>query len=344
MPTVPAPGSAANAAITACGALHRFGGRREHLVDDRHLRRMDRHLAGEAVAARLVAFAAQPGIVAEIHIDRVDRLHLRRRRAGKAKAARKLIGREEISVAVAVGLGAELHRQILRAPGQALQTLARTAISAGEKNRLRGLGRDRDDVERAVGQPVDRFARRELGIAMDDRGAAFRLGKHDAVGSAGDDRSRSASVSPVAKPLMRTKMRGRGLTGTASLRKASVVARASALRLRRDRIFEIEKQRIGAAAQALFELLRAVAGNEKEGAHRYHLFLLVDGRCHWEQGPSTGLRFIAWLSPSYLLCSDCAPHQDVAHLLELLGVVRLAVRAENKTRQEMSRLHEVDHP
>jgi hypothetical protein len=88
---------------------------------------MNRHLAGEAVAARLLAFPPQASLVAEIDVDRVDRLHLRRRSAGEAKAAGKLIGREEIAVAVAVGFGAELDREILRAPGQALQPLARAA-------------------------------------------------------------------------------------------------------------------------------------------------------------------------------------------------------------------------
>ena len=165
---------------------------------------MDRHLAGEAVAARLLAFAAQTGLVAEVDIDRVDRLHLRRRGAGKAQAAGELVGREEIAVAVAVGLGAELDRQVLRAPGQALEPLARAAVGAGEEHRLRGLGGDRDDVERAVGQAVDRLARGDLGVAMGDGRAALGLGKHDAVGTAGDHGVEIVVGQPGGKPLMRT--------------------------------------------------------------------------------------------------------------------------------------------
>ena len=185
MPTVPAPGLSANAAITASARLiaSAVGVNTSLIAGD--LRRMDRHLAGEAVAAGLLAFAPQPGFVAKIDIDRVDRLHLGGGGAGEAEAPRQLIGRQEMSVAVAVGLGAELDRKILRAPGQAFQPLARAAIGAGEEHRLRGFGGDGDDVERAVGQAVDRLARGDLGVAMDHRRAAFGLREHDAVGTAG---------------------------------------------------------------------------------------------------------------------------------------------------------------
>ena len=111
---------------------------------------------------------AQAGIVAEIDIDRVDRLRpgRPRRRRGKGSApADRAPGNGR---RVAVGLGAELDRQVLGAPGQALQPLACAGIGAGEEHRLRGFGRDRDDVERAVGQAVDRLARGDLGVAVDD--------------------------------------------------------------------------------------------------------------------------------------------------------------------------------
>ena len=54
----------------------RFGGRREHLVDDRHLRRMDREPPDEAVAARFLGVAPQPVEIAEVGIDRLDRRRL----------------------------------------------------------------------------------------------------------------------------------------------------------------------------------------------------------------------------------------------------------------------------
>ncbi len=59
-PTRPTPGAAAKAATIGAGLGERLGGRREHLVDDRDLRGMDRQLAGEAVAARFLGFAPQP--------------------------------------------------------------------------------------------------------------------------------------------------------------------------------------------------------------------------------------------------------------------------------------------
>ena len=50
-----------------------FVARREAAVDDRDLRRVDRHLGGEAGAPGGGAFGGKPGLVAEIGVDRVDR-------------------------------------------------------------------------------------------------------------------------------------------------------------------------------------------------------------------------------------------------------------------------------
>ena len=66
MPTTPGFPASANAATTAVGVLDRLGGGREGFVDHRHLRRMDRHLRGEAVAFGLEAFGSQRVDVAEI--------------------------------------------------------------------------------------------------------------------------------------------------------------------------------------------------------------------------------------------------------------------------------------
>ena len=51
-----------------------FVGGREGLVDDGDLRRVDRHLGGEAVAARFSALEAKPVEVAEVRVDAVDRV------------------------------------------------------------------------------------------------------------------------------------------------------------------------------------------------------------------------------------------------------------------------------
>ena len=96
----------------------RFRRWREHLVDDRHLRRVNGHFCRKAVAARGLAFAAEAFAVAEVDIDGVDRRHVGGGRAGEAKRARQPVGIEETAVRIAVGLGAELGGKILGAPGQ----------------------------------------------------------------------------------------------------------------------------------------------------------------------------------------------------------------------------------
>ena len=124
MPTVPAPGLAAKAATIALAFSICSGARREHLVDHRHLRRMDGEPPGKAVAARDLGVAAQDLRVAEIHMDGLDRRHFGRRRAEQAHGARDAIGLGERAVGLAVGFGAELGRQVLRPPGHADQPRA----------------------------------------------------------------------------------------------------------------------------------------------------------------------------------------------------------------------------
>src|SRR5260221_572766 len=89
---------------------------------------MDRHLAGEAVAARLLGLAPQPRGIAEVDRDRVDGLHPRRGGAGKAERARQPVRIEEAAVAVAVGLRAEFGRKVLGSPRQSLEPGARPRL------------------------------------------------------------------------------------------------------------------------------------------------------------------------------------------------------------------------
>ena len=80
----------AGAGLRREGGDHRLGlgdllgARREHLVDHRHLRRMNGEPPGEAVAAREFGVAAQAFGIAEIDMDGLDRRHLGRRRAEQA--------------------------------------------------------------------------------------------------------------------------------------------------------------------------------------------------------------------------------------------------------------------
>ena len=143
---------------------------------------MDRHLAAESIAPRFLAFAPQPGVVAEIDIDGVDRRDERRGGAREAENAGEPVGIEKAPLRVAVGFRTKLGGQIFGPPGQPAQPCARGPVGAGEKQRLRGLGRDRHDLDVPVRNAGDRFARRQLGVGMDDGGAAFRLRKHDGIG------------------------------------------------------------------------------------------------------------------------------------------------------------------
>ena len=167
--------------------LDLLGGRREHRIDHRHLRRVNGEPSGEAVAARHFGVAAQALGIAEVDIDRLDRRQLGRRRAVQAHRARQPIGLGERAVGLAVGLGAELGRQVFRAPGHADQTRARIAVGAGREQPSRRLNRLRDNFDRALGQPGDGLARGQLGIEMGDGGAAFRLGKQHGVRPARHD-------------------------------------------------------------------------------------------------------------------------------------------------------------
>ena len=54
------------------GVRDRVGRWREHLIDDRHLRRVDGELADKPVTARILAFAPKAVAVAEIDVDCVD--------------------------------------------------------------------------------------------------------------------------------------------------------------------------------------------------------------------------------------------------------------------------------
>ena len=112
-----------------------FRRRREHLVDDRHLRRVDRHFAGKTVAAGGLAFAAKAVVVTEVDIDSVDRRHLGGGRAGKAQRSRQPIRVEKSPLRIAVGFGAELRGKVLGAPGQRGQPRARAGDRCRRRNK-----------------------------------------------------------------------------------------------------------------------------------------------------------------------------------------------------------------
>ena len=141
-------------------------------------------------------------------------------------------------------------------------------IGAGEEDRGRRFGRQREDLDAPSGQAVQRLARGELGVEMDDGLAAFGLRQHDRVRAAGNDRVEigvgQAGVERVDAHEEARARRARRVV----LQKGQRRLPRARLALGRDRILEVEDQRVGAACRSLVELLRAVGRNEEEGTHQ----------------------------------------------------------------------------
>ncbi len=115
---------------------------------------------------------------------------------------------------------------------------------------------------------MDRLARGQLGIEMRDRGAALGLGQHDRVGTSGHDRVEIGIGQPS---LERIDAHHQGWAGLAFVRILEKGARGRArglLAFGRDRVLEIEDERVRLADERLGELRRAVAGHEQRGAQR----------------------------------------------------------------------------
>jgi len=228
---------------------------------------MDRHFAGKAVTARFLGLAAQRRGIAEVDRDGIDGLHPRRRGAGKAKRAREPVGVEEAAVAVAVRLRAELGRKVFGSPGQPLEPGARPTIGTGEKQRGRGLGRDRHDLDRTLGQACDRLARQKLRIGTNDIGAAFCLRQHDGVGTRGHDRV-EIGVGKTGRKSVDANQEARAARSfDRALDEGRCPHACIGLALRGNRIFEIDDHRVGAARHRLVELFCVIGRDKKQRTH-----------------------------------------------------------------------------
>ena len=135
---------------------------------------MNAHFCGKPVAHRLAALALEAIGIPEIGIDRIDRLDIRRACADETEGARQPVGPGRITALIAIGMSAERGCQILHAPGDAEEPLARLPIGVEMKERRGGLGDDSDD-----GRPfMLSIAYQKLGESHDVDGR-FRLGQHD---------------------------------------------------------------------------------------------------------------------------------------------------------------------
>ena len=80
---------------------------------------------------------------------RVDRLHAGGIGAEQAHRARELVGELVLAAVDAVGAGADRGRQVFGAPREAHEPRRRIAIGVEREHRLRRLGGDRHDADRA---------------------------------------------------------------------------------------------------------------------------------------------------------------------------------------------------
>ena len=182
MPTTPAPGTAAKAATIARAFAIAVGDGVNTSLMDGDLPGVDRDLAQKSVAARFHGLALEAGVVAVVDIDGIERRHLRGSGGGKANGAREQERFGEAAVCVAIGLGADLGGEILRAPGQRGEPRARTGIGRAVEQGNCCLGRQRKNFNVAIRQAGQRFPRRQLRIEMGDRRTALGLRQQDRVG------------------------------------------------------------------------------------------------------------------------------------------------------------------
>src|SRR5512139_306953 len=91
-------------------------GRREHLVDHRHLSGVDGKTSGKPVAACGFSVAPQTFRISEVEIDGLDRRHFCGRCRIEAHRTSKTIGLGQFAPLVAVGLGTQFRREIFRSP------------------------------------------------------------------------------------------------------------------------------------------------------------------------------------------------------------------------------------
>ena len=134
---------------------------------------MNGHLAGKAVSNSFHAIDFETGLVAEIHIDSVDRFGAGSARAEQAQGTRMPKGFGQQSICSPVGLCAQFIRQIFRAPGDACQVGVELRIRPEAKQGFRGFGGNRDD----------RHMRACHGGQLFDTGAGFSLGLDEPVRS-----------------------------------------------------------------------------------------------------------------------------------------------------------------
>jgi hypothetical protein len=194
------------------------------------------------------------------------------RRAASASAlrpsrSREAIGIGVVSVRTAVRFRAEIGCQILRAPGQTSETLARAGVAAKPEQASGRFRRDGDDPDATVRPAAFRLthgdARREVGDIL----AIARLRQHDALRASRDDRIeigighlRVEGIDPDKQSRPPCKPRELAQEGSRDGARFRLPSRC-------DGILQIDQQHIRAGLKPLGELARVIARHEQQRAH-----------------------------------------------------------------------------
>ena len=153
----------------------------------------------------------------------------------------------------------------------------RAAERADLKYPSRRLDRLGDDLDVAAIDAGRRLARREFCVDLHDSWAALRLRQHDGIGT-----RRHHGVEIGIGEAGRERVDAHQETRSRRSRQRCLQKRRCArprrvLAVGRDRVFEIDDHRIGAARKRLVELVAAVGGDEEEGAHDWSLVVRMSG-------------------------------------------------------------------
>ncbi len=128
-----------------------------------------------------------------------------------------------------------------------------------------------------VGQSAARFTDGELGVGVDDGSAAFRLGQHDGVRFC---RRHGVEIGVGETGLQTVDAHheiGPVCAGGRFLQKRRRTVAGTRLAIERNRIFQVDDQRIGAARHRTIEFLGAVGRHEKQRAHHESIFVVIAG-------------------------------------------------------------------
>ena len=279
-------------------------GRQEGRIDDIDMPRMDHRLGHKAVLTRGDRFFPKRIEVVDVGGYGVNGNDAGRGRTDQAEVACQQ-KRAVIAARGPVARSPERCCEIFRTPHHAPQP--RTHIFEVEQfqHRPRGLGRDSDDARGTLLDVRRRFKSIEIERQPIDVGGTRAFWQYHTVGPARDNRGkiakRHAGIERVDTDIDL-------LARIARIEHLAHGAPGTDLFLRRNRILEIEDQRIGRDLLRVFELAQAVARNEQKRSHRLTLSVCnASGRCggNWRPPPRADWSWYARIRRSPASAATC---------------------------------------